>query len=102
MSTNNPLLKLDKSPLVQQDSLALRKWLAAPERRHLERILRTRASDLMLSGAAAKMGLAKDQVGHIRADVDFAKAQRLMECLNVLTEISNEEGEYLVGTPNFT
>ena len=56
----------------------------------------------MLSGAAAKMGLAKDQVGHIRADVDFAKAQRLMECLNVLTEISNEEGEYLVGTPNFT
>lgn len=99
MTTSPSLLKLDKSPLVQSDSLKLRQWLALPERLSLEQVLKTRAAELMIRGAELKMNLTPDQAGHARADVDFQNAKRLMACLEVLDEIGNETSDYLVGTP---
>lgn len=70
-----------------------------PERHLLEKILKTRAAELMIRGAELKMTLTPDQAGYARADVDFKSAHRLMECLNVLTELGEEKDDYLVGTP---
>ena len=54
---HNPLLKLEQSPLEQQQELSLRRWLAQPEFLLLERIIKTRATALMLNGSANKMTL---------------------------------------------
>ena len=98
---HNPLLKLEQSPLEQQQELSLRRWLAQPEFLLLERIIKTRATALMLNGSANKMTLAATQVGNAHADVDFDKANRLMECIKTIRAIADEPDAYQVGTIQF-